>query len=124
MKPETALKAAQWWREKIAAGEHHNNGANDMANELAMMMADMLAIKNTPSADQLSQFEMDLAGELMSLDMNNVSIHCDYHPDPILAKVANKNNISDTVFPYKTGMTISGDDIEVSEGYGAGYQKI
>lgn len=117
MKREIAEKAAKWWGDILC--HHHDNGANDEANGMAMMLADLLAMSNKPTDEQISKFVEVLTNKLECMDDHTVTMYCDYHPDMILLDVANEIGIDESVFPYKTGMTIFGDKVTVRAGYGA-----
>lgn len=123
MDRETATKAAKWWSGIL--NTHHDNGANDKANVMSMLLSDMLADKNAPTKDQITKFEQLLTDELMKLDSTReISLYCDYHPDEILYNAAEAAGINAICFPYKTGMLISGDKIKAKVGYGSSYSEI
>lgn len=124
MKRETAEKAAKWWADTIC--NHHDNGANDEANTMAMLLADILSVSNKPTDDQVSKFVELLTEKFEGMDSDNrvISLYCDYHPDMVLKEVADEAGISPSVFPYKTGMSIYHDQIEVKVGYGSPYTTI
>ncbi len=124
MKRETAEKAAKWWGDMLC--HHHDNGANDRNNQLAMVLADMIAASNKPTDEQISKFVELLTDKLIEQDSDNrdISIYCDYHPDIMLREVADEVGIDSSVFPYKTGMSIYHDNVEVKVGYGSSYTRI
>ena len=119
MKRETAEKAAKWWGDTISGTHHHDNGAEDNRNLLAMSLADAIAAVNRPTDDQVSKFVDLLTDKLVNTD--NISIYCDYHPDLFLLEVAEKVGIDESVFPYKTSMSIRNDVVSVKSGYGSSY---
>jgi hypothetical protein len=122
---ETIKKAAKWWREKIQNADHHDNGASDNGNMMAMMLADLLACKNTASKEQLDVFEDKLIEILSSIEDGEIDMRCDYGPDNILSKAAGYADISKYVFPYKTSTYIDRDDrFMVSDGYGKPFVEV
>ena len=130
MKKEKAVKtAAQWWADKLRKHEPHSNGANDRANVMAMLFADMLTVP--VSEDLLDKFAGFLEEEIaMVLNRRPMcALDCDYAPCPELANAAKRAIIPTHNFPYKTSMVIraNGPDnyiVEVSDGYAQPYVEV
>lgn len=104
--------AAKWWCETISSGHlgNFNNGDPGESGGMAMTLASMLALSSMPSATKL---ENELAKK------SNLHVSTDYHPDYFLSCLAAAYGISPDVFPWKTWMNISKDEVTVSCGYGA-----
>lgn len=120
MNKETAIKAAEWWAEKIKKNEPHSNGDNDPRNMTAMMLADILRDRHNKFTNtNICKFKENLINNLLKED-DCITFGCEYHPDIILFEAAQKAGFTEDVFPYKTFMTIRKDGtIFVREGYGS-----
>lgn len=125
---ESAKIAANWWTEKIRGGAIHDNGANDDANVMGMLLANILGFKNAPSEDQLTRFNdilADLISEkLYSEPKSYVYLDCDYGPNYILSLAADTAGIDPIVFPFKTSVFVYKDKVIIRDGYGAPQKEI
>lgn len=110
--------AASWWAARLQK-LHHDNGAKDSTNVMAMLFADMIAIDHRPTNDQLVKFRSALEDCIKREGRNYISLSCDYSPNSILAEAAEKAGINSCVFPYKVSTHIDGDKFIVRDGYGA-----
>lgn len=117
MKIEAAKATAKWWRERITR-LHHDNGDNSQSSQMAGMLADMLAAKNTPSVEQLDKFEEALTEMLSKDNIVQVSLDCDYAPCKILYEAATVAGIDSSVFPWKVNTHTTDKVLSVSDGYG------
>ncbi len=115
----TARRAAQIWR-KFISNPAFDNGANDPQNIMAQGLASMLVQPVTE--EQLDKFEDALVNRIMSKDewgCYRTRLCVDYHPCQELAESAEEAGISPNNFPWKTNMTVYGDTVCYSPGYGA-----
>lgn len=114
--------AVDWWANKLQ-NVHHDNG--DRACALAMMMADMCAMKNNITAEQIDTFKKNLksniSNNLEHCSLKEIWLDCDYAPDEILSVAAVSAGIDPIRFPFKTGMRISETEVKVSDGYAQPY---
>ncbi len=128
MKKEQAIKtAARWWRDKISKKVRHDNGDNSLTSMLAGAMADSLA-EDIPE-EKLDKFEVALIQEIEEFTNRfglhaHISLGCDYGPDYMLGQAADKAEINDSCFPWKTCLLIYRNDedkyqVRVSDGYRA-----
>lgn len=120
---EMAQCAAKWWADKLRSRPMHDNG--DPASGPAMVLADMLAMRNVPEAAQIDQFEKVLS-EMLHFDIekgwyHQISIGCDYGPCAVLGNAAEAAGIDSSVFPFKVHMLIAVAEkaVYVQDGYGA-----
>lgn len=121
MNESTAKLTAKWWRKKIEKN-HHDNG--DSSCGLAGIMADMIAMRNTPSVTQLDKFEEVLTKILIEKKNNCIYLDCDYHPCEDLYLAAREAGIDSSVFPWKTVSTTEENKVEVRDGYGAPWTEV
>lgn len=124
MDRELATIAAMWWGDIIRKSPHHDNGARDNANNFAMLLADVVSIKNEPTDEAVNKFEELLTESLVNDAPDNVWLDCDYHPGRFLSEAADAAGIDSLRFPFKTSMEIRNGEISVKEGYGRSYQSI
>ena len=98
-----ALLAAKWWANKISRNPRHDNGANDMGNNLAGILADMM---NEPvTEEQKEKFISALVERLIKVERPyQACMECDYAPNRILSESAKEAGISLNNFPWKTFM--------------------
>lgn len=124
MKKEIAEKATNWWVDKIIALDHHDNGAKDDCNKMAMLMMDVIASNNAVSKSQILIFKESLIKDLISCKRDFIVFGVDYNPDEILYNAIKKAKINACRLPIKTYMKINNDKIFVSEGYGSSYLEL
>lgn len=113
--------AAGWWAARLQT-LHHDNGAKDQTNAMAMFFADMIAANHRPTNGQLEKFKtaLETCIKRERERRNYVYLSCDYSPDRILAEAAKEVGIDSSVFPYKVSTYITEDNkFMVSDGYGA-----
>lgn len=116
---EEAVKVSvNWWADKISGFKHHDNGANDRANFLAMAIAD--SMYKDPDENQIVIFKDALAKRIReeAKEWNHVWLSVDYDPCRMLRESALEAGISVMNFPFKTDMDIREDAVNVSDGYG------
>lgn len=116
--------AVEWWVKKVTEKAHHDNGDNSKDSSLAMLLADLGA---EPVSDAKAEIFRNVLVELIidSLDrMGMVSLDVDYNPCTILVEAAEKAEISEFNFPYKTSMIITETEVNVYDGYAAPKQTI
>lgn len=91
-----------------------------------MIMATMIAIDKAPSSSSVEQFEEKLAEKIKEIveQKGQLSLDCHYGPDMILGSIARETEIDPMSFPWKTNMHITPDKVQVSFGYGVGYETI
>lgn len=120
--------ATNWWTEKITTPTAFNNGDNSRAGDMATMLALMLASQNRSnlSDKQVEDFKQLLGNAIeKQLDTRGYcSLEVDYEPEGILYEVAAETEIDSSLFPWKTTMKITKNEVKVSEGYGSEYQVI
>lgn len=121
MNESTAKLTAKWWRKKIEKN-HHDNG--DPSCGLAGIMADMIAMNNRPSEEQLNKFEEVLTKIITEKTNNYIYLDCDYGPCGDLALAAKEAGIDSSVFPWKTVTTTEENKVEVRDGYGAPWTEV
>lgn len=113
--------AAKWWADKCDGHTIHDNGAYDAANDLAMILADMM---NKPVSKKTKQTFIEHLSAKILEKANHYKLYyldCDYSPCRILAETANEVGIDLSNFPFKTTMVIDPKEkkIVVYDGYGA-----
>ena len=120
--------AAKWWADKIrnVGPANYNNGDNGVRGGMAMMMATMIAVDKAPSNVSVELFEKKLAEKIKESveSRGQLSLDCDYGPNMLLGNIARETEIDPMSFPWKTNMHITPDKVQVSFGYGAGYETI
>lgn len=129
-KEEVIITAVQWWSDKLRGRPHHDNGDNSRSSILACMFADMAT--TSVNEEQLRVFEKCLADRLETRYDQYIEgqvrgsypLYCDYGPGIDLAESAKEAGIPTVNFPFKTGMRILKDRVEVSDGYGRPYVEI
>ena len=129
-KEEVIITAVQWWSDKLRGRLRHDNGDDSRSSILACMFADMAA--SPVNEEQLRIFEKCLAARLETRydqyikgqTYGSYTLHCDYGPDVVLWESAKEAGIPNVNFPFKTGMRIRKDHVEVSDGYGKPYVRI
>lgn len=123
MNVSTAKLTAKWWRTRLEC-IHHDNGDNSKPCAVAGIMADMLAMLNKPTKEQLDNFEKILTDLLINNDSKRISLECDYDPCKLLSDAADQSNIDSSVFPWKTNTITTEDKVLVSNGYGDSFVEI
>lgn len=116
MKIEAAKATAKWWREKIT-NCNHDNGDNSFSSVMAGRMADLLALENKPTEEQLNKFEEALVDLISKDNITVVSLMCDYNPCGILYEAATIARIDSSVFPWKVNTVTTDEVLSVSDGY-------
>jgi len=126
-----ARTAARWWRETISGGAKLDNGARDSGNAMAAVIAAMTQSKQLEgiSDEAFSTFEGALAKIIDERIVKGGAyphIGVDYGPDQILGEAAESAGIDPgmSLFPWKTNMSIEGEHIAVSCGYGAPWEDV
>lgn len=120
--------AAKWWADKL---RNPNLGSFDMGDDsrtggLAMILGMMNAMNRQAPDENVSNFESELA-ELIKERVESCGsmyLDCDYGPGFELYNLASKHNVDSSLFPWKTHMHISSDEVKVSCGYGKPYVTI
>lgn len=123
MNEKTSKLTAKWWRKKLECN-HHDNGDPSRQSDIAGIVADMLAIQNSPTILQLDKFEIELTKLIMETNSHVLTLYCDYAPCDILSKAAELSGIDSCCFPWKMGTQTTEEDVLVSDGYGKPYMKI
>lgn len=111
-----------------------DNGGKDFGNFMAGQLAGMMADKHVPTEGQLAVFRMELKTLLMnevsmeqlrdepetekSLRYFHTSLGVDYGADLILSCAAKRSSIHESLFPWKTNMSLSAGYVC----FGVGYQ--
>lgn len=121
--PSAGAAAGIWWA-TVLMDPKHDNGADDEANVLSRMMADMLTADHPAEAGALDLFAGYLKEEVDKMLEDGrdwISFGVDYHPDRILADCAEKAYVTVPMmgWPWKTNMWVTPRNVKVSYGYGA-----
>ena len=122
---DMAKAAAEWWAAKIDGSGHHDNGARDLSNVLAGMLADTMI--EMPNNEAITKFKDILSDKLLYCERyEHFHLGCDYGPCKLLANSAKEAGVSCHNFPWKTDMRIDTDknQVLVSDGYRAPWEKI
>lgn len=110
-------KAVNWWAEVIQK-PRFDNGDKSEAGFIGSIFASVAQSKFTPSQEQVEKFKMYLKEELEKEGYFVFDgLHVDYHPEKILSDAAQKANISELNFPWKTSMWFRDDKVIVAYGY-------
>lgn len=125
-KYKSASVAAEWWSSKLNGNAKQDIGTDDGIISALMMM---VAMKNIPSFEQVSAFKEKLTQRINSeLSLRGrMLLSVDYGAEGLLAETAHECGIYcglGGVFPSKTTMSVTRDEVEVKYGYGAPFQKI
>jgi len=108
-------KVVNFWAEKsFDTLLNQNNGDESPNGGMAFMLMNLLS-SNAQSEITDSQKDV-FKSELTKILKKNKNergfyIGCDYHPHEYLAKAAKKANISESVFPCKTGTRIDPNNV-------------
>ena len=126
-KEKLADIASNWWANKISGNFHHDNGDKSKGGQFAMFLADLG--KKQLTQDQINNFKTDLKIEIInafeeSYNCYEMSLDCDYNPDYLLRKCAEKHDINSLNFPFKTSLYISPTAVTVRDGYMVGLVEI
>ena len=101
--------AVKWWRTTLLSNLHHDNGDNSPSGALTAMFADMMA--KPIEQQQIDTFCETLTNLLQEQKEKSISLYCDYGPGWLLADAAEKAGISDSSFPWKTGIRVSAHEV-------------
>lgn len=103
--------ACEYWLRTLRGSVVHDNGDHSKENGFAMFLADFGASKNKPTQEQLDIFKKEFFVELDNYSKERIygpaiHIYCDYGPGLVISEAAEKANINDLCFPFKTGITL------------------
>ena len=120
--------AAKWWADKLRNPNlsSFNMGDDSSVGGFAMILGMMNTMNRQASNENLGNFERELA-ELIKERVESrgaMYLDCDYYPGYELSNLASKHNIDSNLFPWKTKMHISSEEVKVSCGYGMPYVTI
>lgn len=118
MNEEMAKVTAHWWRRKLECN-NHDNGDKSKENQIAGILADLIAVNNKPIKEQLDKFEHELISLIINYDGPSLILNCDYAPCSILTEAANLSEISASVFPWKTTTITEEKSVSFKDGYNA-----
>ncbi len=109
--------ATEWWVNKISNPTLFSNGTSDgigIAFKLARNASSKL------SEQQIVNFKEELSSSIeRKLETEGYCcLNTDYSPEGLLADVAKKAHISDSVFPWKTRMEVAKEYVKLKDGYG------
>ena len=126
-------RAVELWKRTLLQAPTFDNGAHDLPNMFASVLATGLANKSKATPEQLEAFGEKLKYFLMNeLSLEEIkgepepencykslhnSVGVDYHPDTVLSAAANAAGISTNLFPWKTNMSINVDYVAFGVGY-------
>lgn len=121
--PSAGAAAGMWWA-TVLKDPKHDNGADDEANVLSRVMADMLTADHPADAGALERFAGYLSekvDKMLEDGRDWISFGVDYHPDQILVDCAEKANVTVPMmgWPWKTNMWVTPKNVKVSYGYRA-----
>lgn len=125
---KSVITATEWWVDKISHPTSFDNGSNSRDGEMASLFAIMLASKSRANLrdDQIDNFRNVLKESIQKeIESHGVcSLTVDYGPEGVLGQVAVDTNVDGSLFPWKTHMSVTKDEVKVSEGYGKEYKTI
>ena len=115
--PDYVKVAVNWWANAILHPQFDNGSGVD--GLFAMMM---VKPSNSVTQSQLTAFKEQLAKlivkNMKNSPYNDCEISVDYSPNCTLSKASKKAGFPNTVmFPWKTHMTITEEQVSVSSGY-------
>jgi hypothetical protein len=84
---------------------------------MAGLLADLLAVKNTQTVEQLDKFEGALLDLISKENIVEVHLNCDYTPCIMLYEAAMNAGIDTSVFPWKVNTITTETLLKVSDGY-------
>ena len=120
--PENVTVAVDWWANAITAPKFDNGEA--MPFFMAMLIAGSVK-EYTP--EQIRLFKETLAEGIMEQlkEYGRCRIEVDYNPCRILYEAGRKIGVPDMIgYPCKTSMYVEENKVEVSAGYGAGWETL
>lgn len=118
MASDMATAAARWWADLLEMPTIHDNRDSYSSTVATSMALDT----PTPTKEQLDLFAGELATRLEadpSWKEGYMFLDVDYEPCDVLSESAEKADINDLRFPWKTRMWIDNGEIKVARGYGA-----
>lgn len=121
----TANAAAKWWADKLRGGTVQNNG--ESMQSLMMTLFAMSVRKSDKYYAEVDKFEKELINIINeSLKSSNYAyLSVDYDAEGLLLDaIFNIDIDTKFLFPVKTSMRVTKEDIQVSEGYQAPYKQI
>lgn len=128
---EVSKIAADWWGQKV------DNPSHDAGLDNNIQLLNQLLVENMPKTEdeKINEFK-NILKEMIKNELikrRYIDLHVDYGPRGILCDAAkestllpqNHNEFDMTrIFPWKTTMKISLDQITVKEGYGSDQETI
>lgn len=119
---ESAKIASNWWAEKIQKPTIYDNGDRSKIGDMSTLFAFLLASNNRTglSEESVELFKKTLENLIVTeIELfGSALVMVDYHPEGILREAASTAQINDSLFPWKTMMNVTEEEVKVSEGYG------
>lgn len=116
--------ASVWWTNALAKPTF-STGKEGITGMLIEHLSLEIYEFSAASREALEKFKELLRRRIVSMLITKnhlISIGVDFHPDSILTECASEAGVSDSIFPYKTNMTLSKRTIEVKEGSNGEYR--
>lgn len=125
---ESAVVATEWWVEKISKPTWYDMGEPGRTGEIASLLALMLAstTRENLREENVEKFRETLLETIQKQikERGTCTLNVDYAPYDILGEVAVATKIDSSLFPWKTHMTITCNEVKVAEGYGSEFKTI
>ncbi len=125
---ESAIVATEWWVEKISKPTWYDMGEPSRTGEMAGILAFMLSsrMRENLREENVEDFRRKLLETIQKRveERGTCTLNVDYAPYDILGEVAVATGIDSSLFPWKTHMSITKNEVKVSEGYGKEYKTI
>ena len=125
MTSEAARVAANWWGDAVCGNARHDTD-NGMLNMIGRIAA---AREPSPATSVLDRFvsalETGIAARVEKC--GEVGLRVDYHPEGLLLDALNaldRESVRGFSFPPKTSMTVTANDVTVSNGYRAPTERL
>lgn len=120
--------AVEWWANKIQTPTVYDNGDTSKTGAMTSLLASMLAsnARNGLNSEQIQKFK-EILSNLIYQEIENYgfsTLTVDYQPQGILGEAAMVSQIDESLFPWKTNMSIYTEQVVVSEGYRKEYETI
>jgi len=124
MKEEKKLieKIVNWWAKEVQNDSNQNNGEDGLASLFGSMLRNN-EIGRIEKSD-IDLFKLNLTKILMEQKVEDIELDVDYNPCCDLIKAIQGTSIGQHVFPWKTRMYISNNEIYVKVGYAQPYKKL
>ena len=125
---KSAVIASEWWAEKIRDTANLSNYDTGSGCNFATLLNALNATSLAPTPEAVETFQIALQQIIMRELINNpeskVTLCCKNHPDSLLSRAAELTGIDTSVFPLQRTMTVSMDQVFVSDGCGKPFLEV